>query len=230
MLSIARKEFVSLFKSIKSILIVLIMIAISLGIAKILSLFGSQLSSEIGIHKTPYQLALMLTVILTSPLFAFTLSHNIINEEVKNRTMRFLATKTTRNNILFGKFLGALLFWITCLLITTLLLIIYSHEFYFLELMQSIAFVSYFLGMATLLSVFIDNTMLTNFLGIALSIILTVLGLWSTETNRIWLKLLKYIMPYFYYCSENRAVPFVILIFTIIFLIISLYIFRKRDL
>lgn len=54
MLSIARKEFVALFKSIKSILIILIMIAISLGIAKLLSLFGSQINSVTGLEKTPF--------------------------------------------------------------------------------------------------------------------------------------------------------------------------------
>lgn len=230
MLSIARKEFVALFKSIKSILIILIMIAISLGIAKLLSLFGSQINSVTGLEKTPFQLALLLTVLLTSPLFVFTLSHNIINEEVKSRTIRFIATKINRSHILLGKFIGALLFWLTCLFITTLLLIFYSHEFYLLELLQCLVFVSYFLALATLLSVLIDNTILTNFLGIALSLIMIILGLWSMNSDKIWLKLFSYITPYFYYLKDNPAMPFIVVIFPVVFLIISVYVFRKRDL
>ncbi|MEJ7174918.1 ABC transporter permease subunit [Staphylococcus caprae] len=230
MFSIARKEFLSLFKSVKSILIILIMISISLGIAKLLSVFGDQVSSVIGINKTPFQIALFFTVILTSPLFIFTLSHNIINEEIKNRTIRFLATKTNRNNILLGKFLGALLFWFVCLFITTLLLVFYSHHFYFLEFMQCLAFVSYFLALATLLSVAIDNTILTNFLGIALSLVMTVLGFWCTNSSNIWLKLYSYITPYFYYFKDDKFIPFATIVFPIVFIIISLYLFKKRDL
>lgn len=106
----------------------------------------------------------------------------------------------------------------------------YSHEFYLLELLQCLVFVSYFLALATLLSVLIDNTILTNFLGIALSLIMTILGLWSMNSDKIWLKLFSYITPYFYYLKDNPAMPFIVVIFPVVFLIISVYVFRKRDL
>ena len=96
------------------------MIAISLGIAKLLSLFGSQINSVTGLEKTPFQLALLLTVLL-SQLFVFTLSHNIINEEVKVERSDLSLLKQIESYLI--RYLALLLFWLTCLFITTLLLI-----------------------------------------------------------------------------------------------------------
>lgn len=230
MFPIAWKEFTSLFKSIKSILVIIIMIGISSGIAKLLSIFGDQITNEMGINETPFSAGLLLTVLLASPLFIFTLSHNIINEEIKSRTIRFLATKTNRNNIIIGKFLGALFFWALCLLITTILLIWYSNQFYLIEWLQCLVFISYYLALATLISVLIDNTILTNFLGIAISLVMTVLGLWSLNSDKFILKLYSYLTPYFYYFKDDKIISFSVLIFTIIFLLISLLVFKKRDL
>lgn len=230
MLAIAWKEFLSLFKSIKSIFIVLILISVSLGVAKIFSVFGDDLTNSLGIKETPFSAGLLLTVLIASPLFVFTLSHNIINEELKNRTVRFLATKTSRFNILVGKFIGSLLFWTACLLLTTLLLIWYSHQFYILEFLQCVIFVSYYLALSTLLSTFINSTLLTNFLGITLSLVMTVLGLWSLNSKNLLLIIYSYITPYHYYFSDNKIISFTVVIFTIIFLTISIYFFRRKDL
>ncbi|MCD8827222.1 ABC transporter permease subunit [Staphylococcus gallinarum] len=230
MLSIALKEFTSLFKSIKSFFIIVVIIGISLGLAKIIDIFGGQINSAVGSSETPFSAGLLLAVLLTGPLFTFTLSHNIINEEVKTRTIRFLATKTARNNILLGKFIGALLFWGICLLIATILIIWYSHQFYFLEFLQCLTFISYYLALAMLLSVFIDNTVSTNFLGIIISLVMTVLGIWSLNSDHVLLIIFKYITPYFYFFKDSMILPFVIIIFTFLFLVISLYKFNKRDL
>ncbi|WP_340578947.1 ABC transporter permease subunit, partial [Staphylococcus aureus] len=156
--------------------------------AKLVSLFEDQLGN-LGVAETPYSMGLLLTVLLASPLFIFALSHNVINEEVKTRTIRFLATKTNRPTIIIGKFLGALLFWFLILLITTLLIIIYSHEFYYIELLQSVVFISYYLSLAVFLSVLINSTVLTNFLGIALPIVMTILGIWSSNSNNVLLQI-----------------------------------------
>ncbi|MGY5433264.1 ABC transporter permease subunit [Staphylococcus xylosus] len=229
MFSIISKEFTSLGKNIKSIIVVAIILCITLGIAKLVSLFEDQLGN-LGVAETPYSMGLLLTVLLASPLFIFALSHNVINEEVKTRTIRFLATKTNRPTIIIGKFLGALLFWFLILLITTLLIIIYSHEFYYIELLQSVVFISYYLSLAVFLSVLINSTVLTNFLGIALPIVMTILGIWSSNSNNVLLQIYSYITPYYYFFQGDKLLPFVVVVFPIIFTSISIILFQKRDL
>src|SRR5690625_2437275 len=45
-------------------------------------------------------------------LFAFAISHDLINKEIELKTIRLLITKTSSLKLMLGKFLGTLLFWI----------------------------------------------------------------------------------------------------------------------
>ncbi|UYO35876.1 ABC transporter permease [Bacillus zhangzhouensis] len=229
MFAIGLNEFKALFKSIRSILIIIVIIGITTGTAKILSQFSDQLKS-FGLGDNAYVGGLMVLLFIAAPLFVTSLAHNAINKEVYSRTVRFLVTKTSRNSIIVGKFLGNLLFWIVCLTISLILIIPFANTFYFLELIQCIVFISYFLGLTLLLSTVISNPSITMFLGITLSIVLPVIGMISIGSNNIFIKIISYITPYYYFTQEQTVLTYIVILFPILFLILSLMLFRKRDL
>ncbi|RKQ30247.1 ABC transporter permease [Oceanobacillus halophilus] len=229
MFTICLKEFTSLFKSIRSIIIIAVLFGVTTGAAKLISQFEAQLM-EFGLGDNAYVGGLMVILFLASPLFVTSLSHSVINKEVYARTIRFLATKTSRENIIIGKFLGNLLFWVACLFISLLLVIPFSHYFYYIDFIQSVIFVSYFIGLTILLSTIISNPAITMFLGITISIVLPVIGLWSIGTENIFIKGISYITPYFYYTQEETFFTYFVALFTCLFIALSLLIFRKRDL
>lgn len=229
MFAISFREFKNLFKSVRSIIIIIVIWGVTLGAAKLVSNFQNQLQ-QIGLGESAYASGLMVLTITAIPLFVFSLSHNAINEEIKSRTIRFIATKTSRDNILLGKFLGILFFWITCLFIAVLLITLFSKDLYILKFIQSIIFISYFIGLTILLSTVIPKPTLTIFISIVLAIAAPILGIWSVMSNNIFLKIYSYITPYFYYSQDEAFYTYLVLIFPMIFLGLSLIIMRKRDL
>lgn len=228
MLAICLREFKSLFKSVRSIIIIFFIFGVTLGVAKIISKYQIQLES-LGIGNDAYSGGLFIILFIGGPLFVTSLSHNVINRELYSRTIRFLATKTSRENIVLGKFLGTILFWSVCTFISLLLIIPFSNHFYFSEFIQSIIFISYFVGFTILLSTLIDKPALTMFLGITLSFIFPVLGVWSLNSHKLIITLFSYITPYFYYGEEQSFYPYFVTIFTLIFLSLSLFFIRKKD-
>lgn len=229
MFAVCLREFKSLFKSIRSLIIIGVIIGVTLGAAKLVSSFQSQLQ-QLGLGDSPYATGLLILTLLASPLFVSTLTHNTINEELKTRTIRFIATKTSRANIVIGKFLGNLFFWIVCLFVALLLITPFSKAFHISDLMQSIVFVSYFIGLSLLLSTLIPKPGVTGFVGMAIAVIIPILGLWSIASENIYLKIYSYITPYYFYSQDKDVYIYIVLIFPIIFLAISLIIIRKRDL
>lgn len=229
MFAVCFREFKSLFKSIRSLIIIGVIFGVTLGAAKLVSSFQSQLQ-EFGLGDSAYATGLLILILIASPLFVSTLTHNTINEEVKSRTIRFIATKTSRENIVFGKFLGNLFFWIVCLFIALLLITPFSKAFHVSELMEGIVFVSYFVGLSLLLSTLIPKPGVTGFLGMAIAVIVPIVGLWSIASENIFLKIYSYITPYYFFSHDNDSYIYIVLIYPIIFLVISLITIRKRDL
>lgn len=229
MFAVCFREFKSLFKSIRSLIIIGVIFGVTLGAAKIVSLFQSQLQ-EFGLGDSAYATGLLILILIASPLFVSTLTHSTINEEVKSRTIRFIATKTSRENIVFGKFLGNLFFWIVCLFIALLLITPFSKAFHVSELMECIVFVSYFVGLSLLFSTLIPKPGVTGFLGMAIAVIVPIVGLWSIASENIFLKIYSFITPYYFFSHDNDSYIYIVLIYPIIFLVISLITIRKRDL
>ncbi|WP_085505191.1 ABC transporter permease [Thalassobacillus devorans] len=229
MFTIPFREFTSLFKSIRSIIIIAVLFGVTIGAAKIISNFQTQLQ-ELGIGDDAYAGALMALLLFAAPLFVTSLAHSVVNKEMASRTVRFLATKTSRANIILGKFLGNLFFWAICLFLALLLIIPFSNTFHIVEWFQMVVFVSYFIGLAVFLSTIFRSPSLTMFLGITISIALQVLGLWSLATENVFVKMIGYITPYFYYSQDQTYMSYIVVLFTLIFVILSLLIFRKRDL
>ncbi|WP_281658754.1 ABC transporter permease subunit [Halobacillus sp. Cin3] len=229
MLTISLKEFKNLFQSIRSIIIICILFGVTLGAAKLVSNFQGQLD-QLGFGNNAYATGATIIVLLAGPLFVLSLSHNVINQELSSRTIRFIATKTTRFNFVTGKMLGVTLFWITCLLIAFLLIIPFSKAFFFLEFAQTFIFILYYVGLSILLSTLIPKPSLTMFIGVSSAVAFTVLGFWSMASDNIFLKIFSFITPYFYYSHAEAYMAFPVLLFPIIFLAISLFVFKRRDL
>ncbi|GIO21467.1 ABC transporter permease [Oceanobacillus sp. J11TS1] len=231
MFTVSFKEFKNLFTSIRSILMIVVLFGVTVGAASLVRQFEAPLQ-KLGLGDDAYAMGLMLLLILAAPLFVTSLSHNTINKEMDTRTIRFLATKTSRNNIILGKFIGSILFWGVCITVALLLIVPFSKSFSILNLVQSIIFVSYFIGLTLFLSTIISNPSLSMFLGIIISIALPVLGLWSTGTDNLFVKAIGYVTPYFYYMQEEAYDYYVyfVAVFPILFILLSLFIFRKRDL
>ncbi|WP_243550582.1 ABC transporter permease [Priestia megaterium] len=229
MFTICFREFKDLFKSIRSIIVILVIFAVTLGVARLISQFGEQIKA-FGLGSNAYAGGLLTLLLIAGPLFVTSLSHNIINQELHSRTIRFLATKTSRNKIVLGKFLGVILFWIVSLLIALLLVVPFSKEFYFPEFIQAVIFISYFVGLTILISTLIIKPSITMFLGIAIALAMPVLGIWSMISENIFLKIASHITPYFYYTQETTSYTYFVIFFPIVFLALSLFIMRKKEL
>ncbi|AHA29694.1 ABC transporter permease [Exiguobacterium sp. MH3] len=229
MFAITLREFKSLFQSIRAILIIVVLFGVSIGSAKLVSQFKEQLS-DLGLGDNAYIIGLMLLLFLASPLFVTSISHSSVNKEIESKTIRFLATKTSRENIIFGKFLGNVSFWVLCLTVALLLIVPFSKSFSIVDLIQSIIFVSYFIGLSLFLSTVVNSSAMTMFVGIFISIALPVIGMWSLISKNVIVDTLSYLTPYYYYTQENTAYTYLVLIHIAVFVIASLMIFKRRDL
>lgn len=229
MFAITLREFKSLFQSIRAILIIVVLFGVTIGSAKLVSQFKGQLS-DLGLGDNAYIIGLMLLLFLASPLFVTSISHSSVNKEIESKTIRFLATKTSRENIIFGKFLGNVSFWVLCLTVALLLIVPFSKSFPIFDLIQSIIFVSYFIGLSLFLSTVVNSSAMTMFVGIFISIALPVIGMWSLISKNVIVDTLSYLTPYYYYTQENTAYTYLVLIHIAVFVIASLMIFKRRDL
>ena len=229
MFAITLREFKSLFQSIRAILIIIVLFGVTIGSAKLVNQFKGQLS-DLGLGNNAYIIGLMLLLFLAAPLFVTSISHSSVNKEIESKTIRFLATKTSRENIIFGKFLGNVFFWVLCLTVALLLIVPFSKSFHFVDLIQSIIFVSYFIGLSLFLSTVVSNSSMTMFVGIFISIALPVIGMWSLLSKNVIVDTISYLTPYYYYTQENTAYTYLVLIHIAVFVLTSLIIFKRRDL
>lgn len=230
MLAIAYFELKQNLRSIKSIFIMFVILLFSLGFAHLTQKYQSFFDA-LNVGDELYILGLTFTLLFVGPFFVFGLNHDAINSEIKNRTIRFLATKTSRTEIVIGKFFSSSLFWFVCLLIpVTIISITYKNNL-FLEGLTAYSFMLYFISLSLLLSSFIDNMAITNFLGIFLSLIMTIMGVLSTSIHNWYIDVYSYITPYHYYLKEDITISsFTPIIFSAVFLIICIIILKKRDL
>lgn len=228
MTAICLREFKSLFKSVRSIIIIFILLGGTLGTAKLLSQFNSELK-EFGLDNA-YVAGLFFLLLVLGPLFVTSLSHDVINRETHSRTIRFLVTKLSRDKIVIAKFLGISFFWFICIFVSLLLLIPFSKTFYFFDLIVAFLFITYFIALSLLFSTVISKPGLSMFIGITLSIAFPILGFWGMlSKDLIVLKIFSYVTPYFYVGQEETFYVFFIPIWTLLFLITSVIINRRRD-
>ncbi|MCP3029852.1 ABC transporter permease [Halobacillus sp. A1] len=226
MWAICFRECKDLFKGFKPVLI----ISILLGMAMVSTRLGAAFPDEIeGVtQKEMYTSGLTLTITLFGILFVFALSHSVMNKEIESKTIRFLVTKTSRDRILLGKFMGTVLFWLiiigTCFAFITLT----SRMIHLTNYIEIMIFLLYSISAAFLLSNTVPKSNQSMFIGLILALAIPGLSLWAYFSERWYVMWLKYVTPYYY---TDLAFPLqgVPLLFAALFIALSLYLFKRRD-
>lgn len=228
MYSIAKREFLNIFKSFKSILIILIFLFAGYYISKYFSQ-GLSLTPTEGNNSSSYASGIRGIVTLLGFLFVFTLSHDTMSKEKESNTIRFLVTKTSRSSILLGKYFGILLFWIFTVGISMLVVMFVAKKILIFEYSQLIFFLSYAISLNVIVSTFCTRTTYSMFIGILLGLLIPILGIWSILSEDWILKFAKYILPYTYILNQDwrSAIP---ILFSILFMTVSIYKLKREDL
>lgn len=178
MIAIGKQEFFDMFKSIKSLIIIALLLITSYFSAKYSDIIGTAASLTEQEMKDVYTVGLVFLLIFFGQLFVTSLSHDMINKESHDRTMRFLVTRTSRSQIVVGKFSGVWLFWFSCIFISFLIISIFSSQFHFLIFSQAIALVTYQISLTIFLSVAIAKPSITMFLGVVIGLLYPIFNFW----------------------------------------------------
>lgn len=210
MIAISKHEFWQLFKSVKSILVILILLCSS----HFVSQNGAELIAFLNNgeeDKQVYYSGLSIILLLFGPLFAFTLSHDVINREVSSKTIRFLLTRTSHANILIGKFLGVLTFWFVCLICSYLVIIMYAKYIDFYLFIQMMLLLLFSVSLTFLLSVVVSKPFMSMFISTVLGLTLPIVSLLLIITDKWW-GMFGYLTPYEYLQNDDWKIIFVLLI------------------
>ncbi|KRG14062.1 hypothetical protein [Lederbergia galactosidilytica] len=228
MYTIATREFFGLFKSIKSLIIIAILFLASYFSAKyadILLVVGQLSEREAeNIHSA----GLLILLLLFGLLFIMGLSHDSLNREIHERTIRFLITRASRSSITVGKFLGIWFFWFVCITISFILISIYAHKIDLFIFSQIMSLLTYQIALTLLLSMLIPKPGITMFLGVILGLGFPIVGLWVSFTSNIWLSWTKFLVPYYYLNQDNYAF-LIILLLAGILLLFTFLMLKRRD-
>ncbi|UOB79040.1 ABC transporter permease subunit [Bacillus sp. ZJS3] len=226
MLTIAKREFELLFKSFKSIVIICIFFMVTYFTSRFFS--GNEHLIQQLNGSSSYSVSVRGLIVFFGFLFVMSLSHDCINKEIEQRTMRFIITKVSRSSTILGKFFGVCLFWFSCITISFIIIASFAGTFLLVDCIRIIVFIMYIIGLSLLISILIKRSSYTMFLSIVLGIAFPVIGLWSLVTNH-FLGSIKYILPY-YYITEPIYYMVIPLLISIFFIILTIILFRKRDL
>ncbi|MGG1487186.1 hypothetical protein ABEI56_24515 [Peribacillus castrilensis] len=225
---IGKREFISLFKGIKSVIIVMMLLATSFYSAKFSDLLTSGIELTAREAENIHTVGLLILILFFGQLFVMGLSHDSLNRETHERTIRFLVTRTSRTSIILGKFLGIWLFWLICLTTSFLLTSVFSQKIDVFIFTQTMSLLTYQIGLTILLSVLIPKPGFTMFLGIMVGLAFPIIGLWVSFTSNVWVSWIKYITPYYYLIREDYTF-LVIVILAGIMLVIANLIFKRRE-
>ncbi|EPY03645.1 hypothetical protein PAALTS15_27866 [Paenibacillus alvei TS-15] len=226
MYAIAKREFLTLFKSFKSVAIVLLFCIVAFSISNFVK---NNPGLMFGEESNPYVSGIRFLVTVLGFLFVLTLSHDTINREVESQTIRFVVTKVPKTSIVFGKYLGILLFWAVCLACSFIVIFLSIGQLYVLEYIRLIVFISFAVGVNMLLSTIIPKGSYSIFASLLCGLLLPAAGMWSVFTENQASQLIKYATPYYYLIESNwkSYFPFVI---SILFVYVAIFIFRRKDL
>ncbi|PAK39211.1 ABC transporter permease subunit [Peribacillus simplex] len=225
---IGKREFINLFKGIKSVMILMLLLATSYYSAKFSDLLTSGIELTAREAENIHTVGLLILILFFGQLFVMGLSHDSLNRETHERTIRFLVTRTSRTSIILGKFLGIWLFWLICLTTSFLLTSIFSQKLDVFIFTQTMSLLTYQIGLTILLSVLIPKPGFTMFLGIMVGVAFPIIGLWVSFTSNVWVSWMKFITPYYYLIREDYSF-LVIFILAGIMLVIANLIFKRRE-
>ncbi|KOR86114.1 hypothetical protein AM233_20410 [Bacillus sp. FJAT-22058] len=225
---IGKREFINLFKGIKSVMILMLLLATSYYSAKFSDLLTSGIELTAREAENIHTVGLLILILFFGQLFVMGLSHDSLNRETHERTIRFLVTRTSRTSIILGKFLGIWLFWLICLTTSFLLTSIFSQKLDVFIFTQTMSLLTFQICLTILLSVLIPKPGFTMFLGIMVGVAFPIIGLWVSFTSNVWVSWMKFITPYYYLIREDYTF-LVIVILAGIMLVIANLIFKRRE-
>lgn len=225
---IAKREFFSLFKSIKSILVIGILLLTTYYSAKFSNILIQTIELTAEEAELIHSAGLLTLLLLFGQLFVIGLSHDCMNREIHERTMRFLVTRTSRTSILYGKFLGIVFFWLICITVSFLIVSIFAKQFDLFVFTQIMSLLIYQIALTVFLSVIIPKPGMTMFLGIIIGLSFPVFGLWFSFTTNEWVSWLKFLTPFYYLFREDYTL-LVIILFSGLMLFIAHLMFERRE-
>src|SRR5690625_3993560 len=225
---IAKREFFSLFKSIKSILVIGIILLTTYYSAKFSNVLMTTIEFTAEEAESIHSAGLLTLLLLFGQLFVIGLSHDCMNREIHERTMRFLVTRTSRASILYGKFLGIVTFWLICVTVSLLIISIFAKQFDMFIFTQMMSLLIFQIALTIFLSVLILKPGLTMFLGIIIGLSFPIFGLWLAFTSNEWLSWVKFSTPFYYLMREDYTL-LVIFIFSGLLLFMAHLLFERRE-
>lgn len=229
---ILNREFINSFKSIRSVLIILFITFLSYQSAMFIN-NNPEIVNEIinsdGKEGSAYTAAVALIILVFGFLFVFATSHDLINKEVELGTIRLLVTKVSRKQIMLGKLLGTMLFWLVTISISFTILSIFAGAWFPKDYFQTLIFLFYIVSFVILISTLIAKTTLTMFIGILFGISLPIIGLATAVSDKWYLAPFKYLLPYNYLDGsiELMLAPLAI---GVVYFLIAVYIMERKDL
>ncbi|MEG0385545.1 MAG: hypothetical protein RR642_12400 [Solibacillus sp.] len=228
MVAIWKKEFIQSFRSVFSLITIGIFIAVSYYLSDFVS--KSSLITGIEFAEAGYVSGLVFLIYIMGFLFIFSLFHDTINRETESRTIRFMVTKTSRPSIILGKLLGIFSYWFVCLLASFSIIAFFSHQFYFKTFGSLFVMLAYIVALCVLMSCLIPKRSMSMFAGLLISIAIPTFGLWSLFSEKLWLKVIKYVTPYHYMLECGTWGWLVVLMFAVIMVGFSILSLQRRDL
>ncbi|ANF38671.1 ABC transporter permease subunit [Bacillus velezensis] len=225
--TICFKEFKSLFKSVKSIITIAILFAVSYLVADLMESVSK--IEDLGLDSNGYAMGIFSIVFLIGLLLISGLSHDIINREINMRTMRFLVTKSSRLKILLGKFFGIWLFWLFCIIASYILISFVSKEFFWSGVAECMTFITVGISFTILFSVVIPKPGVSMFFSIIFSLVFPAISLWALFSSNGWISWFKYLTP-FYYSYLGGYFILINLVYATIILYVAIVLFKRRDL
>ncbi|MEC3607688.1 ABC transporter permease subunit [Bacillus glycinifermentans] len=229
MRAICLNEFKSLFKSIKSIIVIAIIFFVSFKVADVIENLPADMVGELDLGSDANAAGTAMIVFLLGFLIITGLSHDIINREVYTRTIRFLVTKTSRPKIIIGKFLGVWLFWFTCILASYILVMIVSKTFLWQSAADSMAFLTAAIALNLLFSVIFPKPAMSMFFGIVFALFFPALSIWAIFSDNMMISWFKYLSPY-YYSNLGHYFTLINIVYAIAVLGGAIALFKRRDL
>lgn len=204
MYAIAKKEFLQLFKSLKSMIIIALLFVISYYNVKFADWLVENLQLTDKEASIVHMTGLFILIGFMGQLLTMILSHDAMSREMDKRTIRFLITRTSRMHILLGKFVGIWLYWCICFSAAYFLISIYSNQIDMFIYAQTVALIAFQTALTLFMSVLVDKPGMSLLIGILLGITLPIIGLWIAETTA-WYGIFKWINPYYYLLREDMT-------------------------
>lgn len=227
MLAISVQELKNLLKSLKSIILVLIIFGASYYLAKLIQSFNGQM--KFGLGDDSYAVGIVLIIFVFGFLFITSLSHDSVNREISTRTMRFLVTKTSRSRIIYGKFIGIWLFWFLCIFISYTLIAFVSKKFLWLGIYDCMAFITVGISINLLFSVLLSKPAASMFFSIIFSLVFPAASFAAVYSSYPWIYWFKYLTP-LYYSSLGSFFIMINYLYGIGVLYLTVHLFKRRDL